>query len=220
MSAREQTVFLVEDDAAVRKSIARALKVRGFQVETFESANAFLGTYEKGRPGCLLLDLNMPEMDGLALQNHMLEEDMTIPIIFLTGHGGVPESVQALKNGAFDFLEKPFRQEVLVARLNEALERDQSISQEREELSDLRERFGQLTGREADVVSLLVASSGAMSSKDIAAELGISHRTVDHYRAHVMEKTHSKSIAQLVTNANKIGFAGIGRTTDRMIEQS
>lgn len=199
-------VFLVDDDDAIRKSLSRALTKRGFEVESYGSASAFLSFYEPDQPGCLVLDYGMPEMNGLQLQAKLNEAGHAIPIIFITGHGGIAESVQAMKSGAIDFLEKPFRQDVLVERINAAFEIDASSRVESGALSQVRESFEGLTDREREIASLMMSRPSDASSKEIARQLDISPRTVDHHRARILEKMNVRSIAELVDLSSKAGL--------------
>ncbi|WP_116597408.1 response regulator transcription factor [Primorskyibacter marinus] len=199
-------VFLVDDDANIRTSLARALGLRGYQVKAFESARAFLDAYEKTSAGCLILDYGMPQMDGLELQRHLSDRNIKLPIIFITGHGGIPESVQAMKMGAMDFLEKPFKQSVLVERIDAALEIDRKRRDATQRSSAMRIRFESLTDREDEIARLIVSNPGSNSSKDIARHLDISPRTVDHHRARILEKMDVTSVAQLVELALKEGL--------------
>ncbi len=192
------TVFVVDDDEGIRSSLERALKLRGYQVETYESAQDFLSRYRAERPGCLLLDYGMPGMNGLELQRHMNASGMRLPVIFITGHGGVPESVQAIKGGALDFLEKPFPQSALIERIEAAFQiaRDQ-IAHDRAH-RQMQSRIASLTARELEIVRLIVARPSESSSKEVAAQLGISPRTVDHHRARILEKLDVKSLTELI----------------------
>lgn len=196
------TVFVVDDDADIRTSLARGLSKRGYLVEAYDSANAFLAAYDAKRLGCLVLDYGMPEMNGLELQRHLNTEKMPIPVIFITGHGGVRESVQAIKAGAIDFLEKPFRQADLIERIETAFEMARARASLDVRSQQQRARFERLTARELEIVNRIIAAPSASSSKEIAAHLGISHRTVDHHRARILEKLGVKSLAELIALAN------------------
>lgn len=206
MSNEKPTVFLVDDDPAVRKALPRGLKRRGMNVQVFESAQLFLDAYLPEQPGCLILDLSMPDMDGLELQQELSNRDITIPIIFITGHGTVSQSVRALRAGAVDFLEKPFLPDTLVKRIEEALIKDQDIRREYQKLALIRERFERLTDREKEVCQLLLDNDASLSSKEIARTLDISHRTVEQHRSRVLEKTHAKSASDLLLLASLIGL--------------
>ncbi len=189
-------VFLVDDDPAILKALPRALRQHGLEVEAYSSATEFLAGYTD-KPGCLVLDLSMPEMSGLELQTELARRQIVIPTIFITGHGGVPESVQALRAGAIDFLEKPFLPETLLQRIDEALAQDNRNRVRTQEVENIRSRFARLTDRERDVFRLLVESNPPPSSKVIARELDISHRTVEHHRSRILEKTRTASVPEL-----------------------
>ncbi|WP_298971315.1 response regulator [uncultured Roseobacter sp.] len=197
-SESEQTVFVVDDDEDIRTSLSRALKTRGYVTRTFGSAHEFLDAYDPELSGCLILDYGMPEMSGLDLQRALVARGASLPIIFITGHGGVPESVQAMKLGAVDFLEKPFRQEVLIKQIDAALKLDAQARQGRNRARDARRRFENLTEREREIAELLVSNPSSSSSKDVARQLDISPRTVDHHRARILEKMRVNSVAELV----------------------
>jgi FixJ family two-component response regulator len=194
----QPTVFLVDDDAEIRTTLSRALRKRDFQVRTFASAREFLDTYDTSDAGCLVLDYGMPDMNGLELQANLLAKKISIPIIFITGHGGIPESVQAMKAGAVDFLEKPFRQHVLVDCISAAFIADeQSRTKEINKQSTL-EKFSKLTNREKEIANFMIANPSNTASKEIGRELDISPRTVDHHRARILEKMDIKSVAELI----------------------
>jgi len=202
----EQTVFLVDDDPSVLRTFPRALKRRGFNVQAFESAQSFLDAYTTDKAGCLVLDLSMPGMNGLELQEVMHEKGIELPIIFITGHGGVKDSVKALRAGAIDFLEKPFEPETLLERIGEAFEQDATTRIEQEKIAEIHQRFEQLTDREQEVLDHLLAEPATVSSKGIAQSLGISHRTVEQHRARILEKTNTQSLPELVMLAQQVGI--------------
>lgn len=207
MTDQQPIVYLVDDDKDIRKSLSRALSKRGYVVEDFESAKAFLATYEPRNPGCLVLDHGMPDMTGLELQEVLIDQEIHIPIIFITGHGGVPESVKAIKSGAIDFLQKPFKQDILIERINNAFEID-AQSREGDNLqADIKARFGRLTEREREIANLMINQPSEASSKMIARTLDISPRTVDHHRARILEKMDARSVAELLDLANKAGLS-------------
>jgi len=190
-------VYVVDDDQDIRTSLARALGQRGFEVETFASATAFLDAYDGERAACLVLDYGMPGMTGLELQAVLNGTDSPLAVVFITGHGGVPESVQAMKGGAVDFLEKPFRQSVLIERIETgfALALDkQAAAQTRRAL---QARFDRLTAREEEIVARMLENPAEVSSKEIGNYLGISPRTVDHHRARILEKLEVRSLIEL-----------------------
>ena len=192
------TVFVVDDDEAIRISLSRALDKRGYRVEAHASAADFLAVYAAGRPGCLVLDYGIPGMNGLELQRHLNAIGSDLPIIFITGHGGVPESVQAIKAGAIDFLEKPFRQAALIERIDLALDIARSQLAARAQGQRQKEMFERLTAREMEIVERIMGRPSETSSKEIALWLGISPRTVDHHRARILEKLGLKSIVELI----------------------
>ena len=192
------TVFLVDDDDRIRASLARALGKRGFHVQTFASAEAFLDHYDPQVPGCLVLDYGMPGLNGLELQRHLATKDLSIPIIFISGHGGVPESVQAMKAGAVDFLEKPFRQQTLVACIEDAFATDLAGRAAAETTKSARDRFDRLTAREKEIAQFMIANPSNTSSKEIGRRLDISPRTVDHHRARILEKMNINSVPELI----------------------
>lgn len=194
----DPTVFIIDDDQDVRSSLSRALGKRGFKVATFDSADAFLSDHEAHTNGCIVLDQGMPGMTGLELQQVLVSRGHALPIIFITGHAGVPESVQAMKAGAIDFLEKPFRSDVLVERINTAFETLSQTVALREKSQSARSKLASLTERETEIVDFMVSNPSSTSSKDIARALDISPRTVDHHRARILEKLQIKSIVGLV----------------------
>ncbi|WP_299907743.1 response regulator [uncultured Paracoccus sp.] len=198
------TVYIVDDDPDIRSSLSRALRVRGYAVESFDSAAGFLESYDGNPHGCLILDQGLPGMTGLELQKHLNQEGRALPIIFITGHGGVPESVQAIKGGALDFLEKPFRQSELIERINSALESAERLAQVENQSRDARSKLERLTPREREIADYMLANPGDLSSKGIARALDISPRTVDHHRARILEKLQIGSVAELIDLARRL----------------
>lgn len=199
-------VFLVDDDADIRTSLSRALGLRGYRIKAFASAQGFLEAYDGSEPGCLILDYGMPKMNGLQLQQHLKDNGILIPIIFITGHGGVPESVQAMKMGAIDFLEKPFKQSMLVDRIDAAFETDKKLREDSQRASRVHTRFEALTEREQEIAFMMATNPAHNSSKEIARQLEISPRTVDHHRARILEKMGVHSVAELLDSAIKAGL--------------
>lgn len=192
------TVYLIDDDASVRTSLSRALHKRGYRLQTFETAKQFLDAYNPSQPGCLVLDYGLPQMDGLALQQVLADRDINVPIIFISGHGGVRETVKAMKAGAIDFLEKPFRQSVLVDCINTAFATDTKRRAIERNLNSALNRFAKLTQREKEVANFMIKNPSSTASKEIGRELNISPRTVDHHRARILEKMEIGSVAELI----------------------
>ena len=188
------TVFVVDDDEAVRKAVSRLLRSAGFAASAFASPREFLERYDSATPGCLVLDMAMPDFDGLQLQTALTEKGCILPIIFLTGHGDVSKSVQAMKQGAFDFLSKPVKDKDLLTAVRAAIEKDTVARREQAKLSEIRARLDSLTPRERQVLDHVV--SGKLN-KQIAADMGITEATVKMHRAHVMEKMKVQSVAEL-----------------------
>lgn len=209
MSNADPTVFVVDDDPPVLKAIARVLKSAGLNVATFDSPREFLDRYNADATGCLLLDLSMPELDGLGLQQALAERGGTTPIVFLTGHGDVPSSVSAMKRGACDFLTKPADDEQLIGAVRVAIEKDRSARSARRELADVRSRLESLTPREREVLEHVV--SGQLN-KQIAADLGTVEKTIKVHRARVMEKMQVESLAELVQVAQRAGIVAPARS--------
>ena len=198
----DPTVFVVDDDDSVRASLSRLLTASGFHVEAYASAQEFLAEPDRARPGCLVLDLRMPEIDGLRLQKALSDGFSSQPIIFLTGHGSVSDSVAAMKAGATDFLEKPADPSELVTAVKRAIELDARQRKEAVELADLERRLAKLTPREREVFERVVAGR---LNKQIAYELGVSEKTVKVHRGRVMEKMEAPSLAELARLAERLG---------------
>jgi two-component system response regulator FixJ len=195
------TVFLVDDDAAVRDALTQLLEADGLDVRSFGDADDFLATSDPDEPGCLVLDVRLPGTTGPDLQKRLAERGATWPIIFLTGFGDVPTSVATLKDGAFDFLEKPAREGVLLARVHDALSLDAERRSRDASRNVARVRYKDLTPREQEVMALVAAG---ISNKEIARQLKISHRTVETHRARVMRKMGADSLLQLVKLAESV----------------
>lgn len=201
MTQREPLVYVVDDDAAVLDAIRMLLRSVGLRSQTYVSATEFLASFDPEQLGCLVLDIRMPGMSGIELQERLREIGAMIPIVFVTAHGDIPMAVQAVKAGALDFIPKPFRDQDLLDRVQQAIELDR---QHRDELSDraeLRRRYETLTAREREVFRLVAAGK---ANKVIAADLGISQRTVEIHRGRVMEKMRARSLPQLVRIALQV----------------
>jgi len=195
MQQQAPTIFVVDDDEGVRNSLRFLLRSVGLETRALASASEFLETYKPDQPGCLVLDVRMPGMSGLELQQQLNLRGAVIPVIFITGHGDIPMAVEAMQHGAFDFLQKPFRDQDLIDRIQRALERDAHNRAALAQHARIRERFESLTPREREVLSLMARGK---PNKVMAAELGVSQRTVEIHRARVMEKSGAASLAQLV----------------------
>jgi FixJ family two-component response regulator len=196
-------VFLVDDDPSVRRALARLIKSAGHQVQTFSSAQEFLGTRAGGEAACLVLDVRMPGLTGIELQRQLQTLNRNVPIVFMTGHGSIPMSVQAMKAGAVDFLPKPVKDTDLLRAIEQALARAVRDRAERNELEGVRERVERLTPREREVMVLVVRG---LLNKQVAFELGTVEKTIKVHRARVMEKMQVDSLADLVRLAEKIGI--------------
>jgi two-component system, LuxR family, response regulator FixJ len=195
MQQQPATVFVVDDDEGVRNSLRFLLKSVGLATQIQSSAAEFLESYKQSQPGCLVLDVRMPGMSGLELQQQLNLRGATIPVIFITGHGDIPMAVEAMQHGAFDFLQKPFRDQDLIDRIQRALERDARGRKALSQHGQIRARIESLTAREREVLALMTQGK---PNKVMAAELGVSQRTVEIHRARVMEKSGAASLAQLV----------------------
>lgn len=195
MAPNEGTVFVVDDDSSTRELLAWLMKRHGLNAEVYPDAHSFLKGYKRGAPGCLVVDLNMPGMSGLELQKYLKDNGVALPVIFLSGRADVPKAVRAVREGAIDFLEKPFDYKRVVALIEECLRRDAEARAEHERRRACSERLAQLTQREREVLDLVVA--GRMN-REIAEQLDISIKTVEAHRAKIMEKLEVHSVAELV----------------------
>ncbi|PLY15683.1 MAG: DNA-binding response regulator [Sedimenticola sp.] len=193
--SNESTVFVVDDDLAMRNSLKWLIESVGMKVETYGSADEFIRNYYPGRAGCLLLDVRMPGMSGLELQEHFVDHQIRIPIIIITGHGDVPMAVRAMKSGAVDFIEKPFNDELLLESIRNALLQDVDQRMLQSERAEIATRLAQLTPREHEVMEMVTSGK---ANKEIASALGVSAKTVEAHRARVMEKMEAESLAELV----------------------
>ena len=203
MPTPEEIVFVVDDDAAVRRLIAELLAPSGYRVETFATAQEFLDADCPCPVACLILDLQLPGLNGLELQQKLIERDRLLPIVFITGYGDIPTSVQAMKAGAVDFLLKPFSEEALLSAVKTALDRGRREATVKSSLVEIEKLLSMLTAREAQVLPYIVAGR---LNKQIGAELGIAEQTVKIHRARIMKKLRVQSLAELVQLALKVGL--------------
>jgi len=192
---KQPTVFIVDDDPAIRFAMQALMDSVNIEHEIYASGDEFLQGVEDHRAGCLVLDIRMPGLGGLELQDELITRGSTLPIIFITGHGDVPMAVDAMQKGAVDFIQKPFRDQDLLDRIREALKTDQERREEQQKHAEVAERLARLTNREREVFDLVVTGK---PNKVIAYELGVSQRTVEIHRARVMEKMQARSLADLV----------------------
>jgi FixJ family two-component response regulator len=199
MSPQPATVYIVDDDSAVRDALTLMVKQEGMPVKAFADAKAFLAACRTGINGCIIIDVQMPDMDGMQLQTVLLERGILLPIVFLTGHGDIPMSVRAIKAGAVDFLTKPFTRERLMVSVRQALQESERILKNVEDVQECKSTLERLTKREREVMALAIAGH---HNKELARALGISHRTVEIYKSNIMHKTGA---------VNLIDLARIGR---------
>jgi FixJ family two-component response regulator len=196
-------IAIVDDDSSVRKGLERLIRSVGWKTVTFGSAQEFLASARTQAPTCLVLDLQLPGLSGLELQKQMTEAGVETPIVFLTGHGDIPASVKAMKAGAIEFLTKPVDEQDLLNAIQEAIERDRRVRQQRADVRDLRDRYESLTSREQGVMQQVVSG---LLNKQIAAELKITEDTVKFHRGHIMRKMRAGSLADLVRMAEALGI--------------
>jgi two-component system response regulator FixJ len=192
---QKATIYIVDDDDGMRKALTLLMTTVGYAPVSFARPSEFLAKYDPAQPGCLVLDVRMPEMSGLEVQQQLNRCGSMLPVILITGHGDIPMAVQAMKDGAFDFLQKPFRDQELLDRINAALKQDAENRETVERHADLKRRAESLTPREREVMALVV---DGRANKVIAIDLGLSERTVEIHRANVMEKMGARSVAHLV----------------------
>ena len=205
----EPTVYVVDDDDAVRNSLRFLIESTGFRVATFASSRGFLAGYDSDVPGCLVLDIRLPDSSGLDLQQQLVAEGIAVPVIIVTGHGDVPIAVRAMRTGAIDFIEKPYDDQVLLDRIRQAVELDIRNRRDRAQRQDILARLALLTPREREVLDGVVSG---FANKQVAGDLGISTKTVEAHRAHVMEKMRVESLAELV---RLVQIAGVARDQSR-----
>lgn len=197
------TVFVVDDNEGVRDALCALMEAVGLPVQAFSSAEAFLGSYDPAQPGCLILDIRMPGMSGIELQERLHEDRIGIPIIIISGHGDIDSAVRAVKAGAVDFIKKPYDATTLLERIRVAMESDRKLREEKARRASVATRIKLLTPREMEVMALLVDGK---SSRQIAEELGLSIKTVDGHRVHLMLKMRAKSLVDLVIMAQIHGI--------------
>lgn len=212
MSEGAPIVYIVDDDASVRESLKRLMKSVGLEARIYASGREFLQDERPDVPGCLVLDIRMPRMSGIELQRELALSEDELPIIFITGHGDVSLAVQAMKEGALDFLEKPFNDQDLIDTVQRAIDRHREAQSRRIEHDEISRRVDSLSPREREVLEFVITG---MLNKQIAAELGTSEKTVKVHRARVMSKMEADSVAELVRLAVKIGIHGPGDITSR-----
>jgi RNA polymerase sigma factor (sigma-70 family) len=206
MIESEAIVYVIDDDAQTRDALKNLMRSVGLQVEVFASAQDFLRSKRPDVPACLVLDVRLRGLSGLDLQKRMAEAKIEVPIIFITGYGDIPMTVQALKAGAVEFLTKPFRNQELLDAIQQALERDRTTREQRAKNDELYDRYDSLTPREREVMTLVVAG---LLNKQIAGELGTSETTVKNHRHQLMEKMGADSVAELVKMAYKLGIVNL-----------
>lgn len=201
MDSDTPIVYVVDDDEAIRDSLRLLLESVDLRCRAYASATEFLEDHNPNQHSCLVADIRMPGMSGLDLQDELNQRASTIPILFITGHGDVPMAVDAMKTGALDFIQKPFRDQDLLDRIHHALEQDQAHREDNRALADIRERIGRLTARERVVMERVVKGQ---ANKVIALDLGVSQRTVEIHRARVMQKMRARSLAELVRMIGRV----------------
>jgi FixJ family two-component response regulator len=201
MNSNAAVVYIVDDDASFRKSVERLVRIAGYEAETFGTANSFLTNANIRYPSCLLLDVRLPDVDGLDLQRTLREKCFILPIVFMTGHGNIPMGIQAMKNGAVDFLAKPFKSEELLTAVREALERNAVDAAEVQEKDYINTLINTLTPREKEVLGFVIAGK---LNKQTALELGTCEKTIKVHRSRIMKKAKVSSVAELVRLAQKV----------------
>jgi FixJ family two-component response regulator len=207
-------VFVVDDDSSVREALTDLLASVGLLVEAFKSAREFLEYKRPDAPACLVLDVRLPDLSGLDLQRELIRTEAPIPIIFITGHGDIPMSVRAIKEGAVEFLTKPFRDQDLLDAVRHAIETDRAERKDRARVTEVRRRYQSLTKREREVMKLVVSG---LLNKQIAAEFGSSEVTIKIHRGQVMRKMRAQSIVELVHMAEKIGITSTGSSHTKVL---
>ena len=205
MSETDPIVIIIDDDPSFRRSTERLIRSAGFNVQAFGAATEFLRGRRPDAPACLVLDVRLPILSGLDLQRELARAGVEIPIIFITGHGDIPMSVQAMKAGAIEFLTKPFREQDLLDAIQQAIKRDRTARELQRQLADMRGRYESLTPREREVMACVVSG---MLNKQIADELGATEKTIKFHRGHIMHKMRAPSLAELVRLGAHLGVPG------------
>jgi FixJ family two-component response regulator len=205
MSETDPIVIIIDDDPSFRRSTERLIRSAGFNVQAFGAATEFLSGRRPDAPACLVLDVRLPTLSGLDLQRELARAGVEIPIIFITGHGDIPMSVQAMKAGAIEFLTKPFREQDLLDAIQQAIKRDRTARELQRQLADMRGRYESLTPREREVMAGVVSG---MLNKQIAGELGATEKTIKFHRGHIMHKMRAQSLAELVRMGAHLGVPG------------
>ena len=195
MIQQQPTVFVIDDEQAMRESLKMLIEMIGLNVKTYSRADDFLNFYDRQMHGCLVVDVRLPGMSGLELQEKLVQEGVKLPVIIITGHGDVPMAVQAMKMGAFNFIEKPFRDQVLIDNIQRAIDLDAQLSQQQDKWIENKKRLASLTPREREILDLLITGR---PNKAIAFDLGISQKTVDFHRANILKKMKVQSVVELV----------------------
>ena len=203
----EATVFVVDDDPSIRRALQRLIESVGLRAEVYGTAQDFLSAYDSSKAGCLVLDVRMPGLSGLDLQKTLASRKIDVPVVFITGHADVHMSVGAMKAGALDFIEKPFKEQVLLDAIFSAIDRDAQIRSQKSTRSRIEDRLAMLTPREREVLTHVVVGK---LNKEVAAEMGISEKTIKVHRARVMKKMQAESLAELVLLAQSAGICGNG----------
>jgi len=209
MNDTHSTVFVVDDDPSVREGLLDLIGSVGMKAKSFASAQEFLLHKRPDAPACLVLDVRLPGLSGLDLQRQLSQSGQPIPVIFVTGHGDIPMSVRAMKDGAVEFLTKPFRDQDLLDAIHQALKTDRAAREQRAKAADVRSRYDSLTPREREVMQLVIAGK---LNKQIASDLGTSEVTVKMHRGQVMHKMKAESVVELLRMAEAMGLGGIGRS--------
>lgn len=204
MCGEQPVIFIVDDDASAREGIEDLLQSIGLRTMSFGSSQEFLDSRRPDAPGCIILDVRLPNMSAIEFQKLLIEAGIELPVIFVTGHGDIPMSVMAMKSGAIEFLTKPFREQAMLDAINAGIERDRRRRQELKLIAELRQRFESLTPRERDVFALVITGR---PNKQLAAELGLSEMTIKVHRSQITKKMKASSVVELVRIADRLGIS-------------